>query len=237
MVLTSAKGSDLVEEYAPLFEFHLFGHVLEFPVNIVIQWVIIGVITILAIYLTNNLKKVPSKKQSAVEAIVITVNNLVEENMGKEYKSFVPFVGTIMIFMLFMNLTGLFGFEPPTKSYGVALGMGLITFIVIQGYTIKKIGILHYFGGYAKPFSFLTPLNIVERVMLPVSLSLRLFGNMTAAAVIMGLVYGALRHLSWFAQLGIPVPLHAYFDIFDGTIQMIIFTMLTMINIKIISEH
>lgn len=226
-----------MEELAPLFEFHLFGHVLEFPVNIIIQWVIILVVTVLAIYFTNNLKKIPSKKQSAVEAIVITVNNLVEENMGKEYKNFVPFVGTIMVYMLFMNLTGLFGFEPPTKSYGVALGMGLITFIVIQSYTIKKIGILHYFGGYAKPFSFLAPLNIIERVMLPVSLSLRLFGNMTAAAVIMSLVYGALRNISWFAQLGIPVPLHVYFDVFDGTIQMIIFTMLTMINIKIISEH
>ena len=226
-----------MEEYAPLFEFHLFGLALEFTVNIVIQWVIIAIVTMLAIYLTNNLKKVPGKKQSAVEAVVVTINNLVKENMGEQYKKFVPFVGTLMIYMLFMNLTGLFGIEPPTKSYGVALGLGLVTFIVIQGYTIKKIGILHYFGGYAKPFGFLTPLNLVERVMLPVSLSLRLFGNMTAASVIMGLVYKALRGLNWFAQLGIPVPLHFYFDIFDGTIQMIIFTMLTMINIKIISEH
>lgn len=226
-----------MEEVEPLFEFHLFGKTLEFPVNIAVQWGIILVLTILAIYLTKDLKKVPDKKQSAVETIVETVNNLVKENMGEEYKNFVPFVGTLMLFMLFMNLTGLVGFEPPAKSYGVALGMGLVTFIVIQGYTIKKLGILHYFGGYAKPFGFLTPLNIVERVMLPVSLSLRLFGNLTAAAVIMGLVYKALRSVSWFAQIGIPVPLHFYFDLFDGTIQMIIFTMLTMINIKLTSEH
>jgi len=217
--------------------FHLFGYNLELTVNIVVQWGIILIVTLLAIYLTKNLKRVPDKKQSAVETVVETINNLVKENMGEEYKGFVPYIGTLMLFMLSMNLTGLFGFEAPTKSYGVALGMGLITFSVIQGYAIKKHGIFGYVGGYAKPFAFLTPLNIVDRVMLPVSLSLRLFGNMTAAAVIMGLVYGALRNLNWFAQIGLPVPLHAYFDLFDGTIQMIIFTMLTMINIKLISEE
>lgn len=76
------------------------------------------------------------------------------------------------------------------------------------------------------------PLNIIERIMLPVSLSLRLFGNMTAAYIIMELIYSSLGSLNPFAQLVIPVPLHIYFDVFDGTIQMIIFIMLTMINIK-----
>ena len=73
--------------------------------------------------------------------------------------------------------------------------------------------------------------------MLPVSLSLRLFGNITAAVLIMDLVYSALASISWFALLVVPIPLHIYFDVFDGTIQMVIFVMLTMINIKVIAEH
>lgn len=73
--------------------------------------------------------------------------------------------------------------------------------------------------------------------MLPISLSLRLFGNMFAATIIMELVYSSLSKITWVAQLGIPIPLHMYFDLFDGTIQMVIFVMLTMINIVIISEH
>lgn len=73
--------------------------------------------------------------------------------------------------------------------------------------------------------------------MLPLSLSLRLFGNMLSATIIMELLYEALGHVSWIAQIGIPVPLHFYFDIFDGTIQMVIFVMLTMINIKLSVEH
>lgn len=225
-----------MQQLAPLFQFHLFGHVLDFTVNIVIQWVIIAAVTLLVIYMTSNLKRVPDKRQSAVETIVEIINNLVKENMGEKYKSFVPFVGTIIIFLLFMNLTGLLGVQPPTGSLSVAIGLTIISFIVIQGNGIKENGILNYFRAYTKPFVPLTPLIILERVMLPVSLSIRLFGNMAAATIIMGLVYQSLRGVSWFAQLGIPVPLHFYFDLFDGAIQMAIFTMLTMVHIKIISE-
>lgn len=226
-----------MEEYKPLFEFSLFGHNLEFPISILMEWVIIALIAILVIYLTSNLKKVPDKKQSIAETIVITINNLVKNTMGEKFTSLVPYIGTVLFFLFFMNLTGLIGFEAPTKNYGVALGMALISFLVIQGYTIKKIGLVHYILGYTKPVAIVTPLNILERAIVPLSLSLRLFGNMTAGAVIMGLVYSGLRPLGWGFQIGLPIFAHLYFDIFDGALQMIIFTMLTMINIKIISEH
>ena len=225
------------EGYNSLFTFNLFGHELGFPVNIAIQWVIIALVAILVICLTSNLKKVPDKKQSIAETIVVTINNLVKDTMGEKFMSLVPYIGTVLFFLFFMNMTGLVGFEPPTKNYGVTLAMALISFLVIQGYTIKKIGLLHYIIGYTKPVFIVTPLNILERAIVPLSLSLRLFGNMTAAAVIMGLVYNGLRPLGWGFQLGLPIFAHLYFDIFDGALQMLIFTMLTMINIKIISEH
>jgi F-type H+-transporting ATPase subunit a len=60
---------------------------------------------------------------------------------------------------------------------------------------------------------------------------------MTAAAAIMGIIYSSLGRIGWIAQIGIPVPLHFYFDLFDGGVQMVVFTMLTMINIKVIAEH
>ena len=96
----------------------------------------------------------------------------------------------------------------------------------------------HYLLAYTKPLIPLTPINIMERVMLPVSLSLRLFGNILAASIIMKIVYIALGGLlPPITQLIIPVPLHIYFDLFDGGVQMVIFMMLTMINIKVIAEH
>ena len=136
-----------------------------------------------------------------------------------------------------MNLLGLIGIAPTTKNYSVALTLGLISFFVIQGYAINKVGIGHYFLGYGEPMLFMLPLNIIERIMLPVSLSLRLFGNILAASFIVELVYESLDKIAWIAQIGLPIPLHAYFDVFDGTIQMVIFVMLTMINIKVVSEH
>lgn len=206
--------------------------------NIVIQWVIILVIAIAVIVLTKNLKKIPDKKQSIVEIFVDVINNLVISNMGEKCKGFVPYIGTLVLFLLFMNLVGLIGIEPPTKDFNIVLGIALITFLVIQVYAIKKQGIKGYFIGYAKPIIPLLPINVMERIMLPISLSLRLFGNITAAAVIMELIYDALGKTPLgIAQLGIPIPFHFYFDVFDGAIQMIIFVMLTMINIKVTAEH
>ena len=102
---------------------------------------------------------------------------------------------------------------------------------------IKKHGFKKYFKGYAFPAWIVTPINILERIILPVSLALRMFGNVFAATLLVELAYEALEHTSIFLAIGIPVPLHAYFDIFDGFIQTTIFVILTMINIKIITEH
>ena len=216
---------------------NLFGYDFQITAVLITQWVIVLVLILLIAFININLKKAPDRKQSVAEIFVEFVEKTVEQNMGKGFKNFVPYIGTLGVYLLLMNLVGIFGIKPPTSDYSVTLGMGLITFVVIQGYTIKKVGILHYFTGYAKPIPILLPVNIMERIMLPVSLSLRLFGNMFAATIIMELVYTALGSVTWVAQLVLPIPLHMYFDLFDGTIQMIIFVILTMINIVIISEH
>lgn len=220
-----------------LFDVTLFDHVFGISINLVIQWVIMLLITIVIIIFTRNLKKVPGKKQTVVEMFVTSINGIIKEVMGKDYLGLAPYIATLGLFLLLMNMTGLVGFEPPTVDYSVSLGMALTTFIIIQAYAIKKHGLLRYFTAYGTPFAFLAPMNILERFLLPVSLSLRLFGNMMAGAAVMGLIYKSLSGIAWVAQLGIPIPVHAYFDIFDGGIQMVVFTMLTMINIKIISEH
>lgn len=226
-----------MEKFEPLFYLNLLGYKFGVTSSLMIQWVIIVMVSILAILFTRNLKKIPDRRQSVVELLVETFNGLVKENMGEGYKPFVPYVGTLAIFLLLMNLVGLIGLKPPTLDLSVVAGLALITFVIVQANAIKKIGIGHYFSGYFQPYAAMLPLNLIERFMLPISLTLRLFGNMTAAVVIMDMIYEALGHVAWAAQLVIPVPLHAYFDVFDGTIQMIIFMMLTMINIKIAAEH
>jgi len=226
-----------MEEMVPITTLNLFGFPFHITLSLLIQWVFIVLALILSIIYSSTVKKVPGKVQSVVEVLIEFLSDLVNENMGQGKQVFVPYLGALGIYLFLLNMVGLFGIKPPTADYSVALGLGLTTFLIIQGYTIKKLGIIKYFKGYATPVPVLLPVNILERVMLPISLSLRLFGNMFAGAVIMELVYEALEGISFFAAIGIPVPFHFYFDVFDGTIQMAIFVMLTLINIKIISEH
>ncbi|MPQ42535.1 F0F1 ATP synthase subunit A [Clostridium tarantellae] len=205
--------------------------------DIVFQWIIILVLAIGAYLLTRNLKGKLTKKEVVLEMLYDTVAGLVRGNIGESYMSYVPFIGSLMIYLLILNLVGLLGIMPPTKDLNVAIGLACISIVVIHFTAIKRNGVGGYLHGYTQPFVLMLPLNIMERIVFPVSLSLRLFGNMLAATLIIELLYDALNHVAWFAQLGIPIFAHAYFDVFDGTIQMIVFTMLTMVNIKMTAEH
>ncbi len=222
----------------PIFSFNIGKLVIDIKPEAIIQLVLVLLIGILAWWATKDLKRRPTgKKQVLVEYIYTTIQNVVNANMGEQYGNMIPFIGTLAVFIVTMNLLGLVGITPVTNNFSVTLALGLISFVVIQGYTMKKIGIGHYFLGYGQPMLMMLPINVIERVMLPVSLSLRLFGNILAASFLVELVYESLDKIAWIAQIGLPVPLHAYFDIFDGCIQMVIFVMLTMINIKITVEH
>ena len=221
-----------------IYSFNIGKLVIDIKPEAITQLVIVIILGILAWYLTKDLKVRPSsKKQIVVEYLYNFIRGIIDESMGEKYRGFIPYIGTLGIFLLSMNLTGLVAVQPPTKSLSVTVALAIISFCVIQGYAIKEHGIGGYFIGFTKPMPAMLPINIIERIMLPVSLSIRLFGNILAATIVIELAYEALASIGWIAQIGLPVPLHAYFDIFDGGIQMVVFTMLTMINIKVVADH
>ncbi|MCR1951765.1 F0F1 ATP synthase subunit A [Clostridium sp. DSM 100503] len=226
-----------MEPLEPMWSYAIGPIKIEIVPEVVMQWITIVLIALIAIWATRNMKLRPNKKQAVVEYIYTMLKNVVTANMGEEFLDIIPFIGSLGVFLLFMNFTGLIGLPVPTKNFSVTVALALITFYMVQFYTIRKYGLKSYFGGYTFPLAIITPINILERIMLPVSLALRLFGNILAATFLVELCYEALHHIGFIAQIGIPVPLHAYFDIFDGGIQTVIFVMLTMINIKMIAEH
>ena len=222
-----------VEPVIPIYS-HDFGlFTLDITAPVVIQWVIILIVGIASFLLTRNLKKKPDKKQAALEKLYVTVESVVKSTMGESYANFVPYIGSLMIYLILMNFTGLIGIAPPTKDISVTAGLAITTFITIHYTAIKRNGFGKYLVGYMHPFAFMAPINVMERVMLPVSLALRLFGNMLAATILVDLVYEALGKFA----IGLPIIVHGYFDLFDGTIQMLVFSMLTMIQIKLTAEH
>jgi len=226
-----------LESIRPIFSPEIFGITINITVSIIIQWCVILILGIGAFLLTRNLKLKPNKKQSALEKIYQSIRDLLVGIMGEEYESFLPYIGTLMIYLLTLNFTGLLGVKPPTADLSVTVSFAIVTFLVVNLNAIKKHGIGSYGKGLLHPYAFMLPINIMERFVLLVSLSLRLYGNMMASVVLVELVYHALGSIGMIAQFGSPVIVHAYFDVFDGALQMIVFSMLTMINIKVIAEH
>lgn len=225
-----------MDTVVPIFSFDIGGVPIEINRDIIVQWVIILILTLASYLLTRNLKRIPNKKQVVLEAIYNYAEGLVKGNMGESFNNFIPYVGTLVIYLVAINVTGLIGVKPPSQNINVAFGLGISSFLVINIVAMKRNGISGYIKEFGKPYLLMLPINILERMMLPVSLSLRLFGNMMAATLIIDLIYESLGNLGWWAQAGLPIIAHGYFDLFDGTIQMLVFTMLTINYIKMTSE-
>ncbi|MDD4564028.1 MAG: F0F1 ATP synthase subunit A [Eubacteriales bacterium] len=212
-----------------IFEFTVFDRTFVVTESIVVQWLIMVVLTVLVLLLTRNLEKVPSKRQTVIEMIVNLFNGLVVSNLGESYKkNFVPFIGTLGIFIVFMNLTGLIGLPPSTKDINVTLMLALISAVVINGTAIARNGLGGYLHGFVKPYAFMLPMNIIEKFTVPLSLCLRLFINLLVGVIFIELTYMAL---GYFALI-IPVPLHFFFDLFVALIQTYVFIMLTIVFTK-----
>ncbi|MBU3108186.1 F0F1 ATP synthase subunit A [Clostridium gasigenes] len=226
-----------MEALEPIVSFTLGGFKIDITPEVVMQLVIIAIIALLCWLTTRNLSIKPSKKQTVVETIYTSLVEMIKTNVGEKYLDILPFIGSLAVYIFMMNMVGLLGLKPPTENLSVTVALGLTSFFVVQYYAIKNHGVGSYLKGYTEPVALMLPINLLERIMLPVSLSLRLFGNILAATFLMELVYESLGKIAWIAQIGLPIPLHGYFDIFDGVIQVVIFVMLTMINIKIVSEH
>lgn len=175
----------------------------------------------------KDTERKPGGLQNAVEMIVEMLDGMVKSSMGKSAVKYRNYIGTLFIFLLISNLSGLLGLRPPTADYGVTFPLGIITFILIQYNNIKwnKVGA---FTDLFKPLPFLFPINLIGEIAVPFSLSLRLFGNVLSGTVIMALIYGLLSKGAFLW----PGVLHAYFDIFSGAIQTYVFCMLTMVFIS-----
>lgn len=207
--------------------------------TILVTWIVMAVLIALAIAARIALKKfetIPKGGQNVIELVVESVNNLTTSTMGEHNREFAPFVGTIFIFILFLNIIGLFGLKPPTSDVNTTLGFGVLTFLAIQVSSMRKNGVLGHFKSFFEPMAVLFPVNVIGDLATPISLGFRLFGNIIGGVIIGSLLYGALGALS--GKIGISIPIfqavipvfaHAYFDLFSGFLQSFIFVMLTMI--------
>ena len=190
---------------------------------LIVMLVIIG-FCIAANRAIKHASEVPGNFQNIVELIVEKLDGMVESAMGKNASKFANYIGTIFIFILISNISGLFGLRPPTADYGVTFPLGVMTFAIIHFNKFKHQKVSGVIKGLCDPWVFWAPINIIGDLAVPISLSLRLFANVLSGTVMMALVYGLLK---WIAIIW-PAALHVYFDLFSGAIQTYVFCMLTM---------
>ena len=200
---------------------------LEIPVaeSVVISWVVIAVIGLLSFFLTRNLKTQNiSRRQAAAEFIVTKLEGMVEGMIGEEGKEYVPYLITVLLFIGFSDIIGLFGMKPPTKDMNVTAALAIMSIVLVQVAGIRKKKVKGWLKSFTQPIAVVTPINILELVIKPLSLCMRLFGNVVGAFVIMEL-------LICLVPVGIPLVFSMYFDIFDGLLQAYVFVFLTSMYI------
>lgn len=209
-----------------VFTLPIFGGI-SINESTVITWGIILVLGLLSFLLTRNLKvENPGKLQLLLEAAVLWIYNIFEEILGKENRRYIPYLMTVLIYLAVSNtVVPYLGFKPPTKDLNVTAGLALMSMVLIEYSAVYKKGVKGWARELAEPVKFVLPMNIMEIFIRPLSLCMRLLGNMLGASVIMELIKLSVPLL-------LPLPFSFYFDIFDGLLQAYIFVFLTAIFIN-----
>ena len=210
--------------------------------------ILVGIICLLCFYIAirahfaNPLKK-PKGILFLAEVGVTFFDGLVESLMGRRYRGFGGFIMAIAVYLFLAFIWGLTGLPSPVTYLATPLSLGLITFVLIHANAVR-FNKFRYFKRYIEPVAIFLPINLISMWAPLLSLTMRLFGNALAGWTLMTLLYTALQSVS--AKIFSAVPdgygaailppfvtpiLHAYFDLFSGLIQTVVFLFLSMIFI------
>ena len=254
-------------------EFHIGQHwtvnILGMSVHmdtLITLWITMAIIIFFALLAVGNIKLIPSKIQAVFENIVTIFSSLTKD-MGQEGKKHTPILIALFLFIITGNLIGqlpwkILNFIPaikathgefasPTNDINVTAALAIIVLVyyIISGVKIKGLA---YFKHYFKPVWFMTPFNMLEDIVRPLTLALRLFANILAGEILIMVLAGLIASLldpiaintfcqntlggilpsSWVYNLGLflgsllPLPI-MFFELFVAFIQALVFTLLT----------
>lgn len=227
MEKTDTLGEELLSQLncETVFTIPLFGGI-EVDEAVVVTWIIMAVLTFTAILLTRNLKvENPGKVQLLLETGVEGISGFFEGILGEKGRKYIPYLVTVGLYIGVANLIGLVGLKPPTKDMNVTAALAVMSIILIEGAGIREKGPGKWVKSFAQPIAIITPINILEVFIRPLSLCMRLFGNVIGAFVVMELI-------KIVVPIAVPVAFSCYFDIFDGLIQAYVFVFLTSLFIS-----
>jgi F-type H+-transporting ATPase subunit a len=230
-------------------EWHAFG--MTFNADTIWTTAIAGTIVVLLgfmarHYLTRDENDhVPSKVQLIWEAVVGEVNTQVEENLGRVHPLVVPLAVALFFFILIANWLELIPSEPtkhihalpaPTADTNLTYAMAILVMVGVWGFGIRQKGLKGYLKHFLEPYPVLLPLNVLEELVKPITLALRLFGNIFAGGILLALIAGLIDWkiggfpigggFEWFFNI-----IWKLFDMFIGAIQAFFFSLLTVLYV------
>jgi len=190
-------------------------------------WFVMAVLALFSFLATRRMSILPGRFQNVMEVIIGGLDNLITETMGHEGRRFFPLIATLGIYILTSNLLGLIpGFESPTANLNTTVSMAIVVFVMTHVVGIKVHG-FKYIKQFLGPVWWLTPLmlpiELISHLSRPLSLSVRLFGNIMGEDIVLAVVL-------LLVPLLVPLPVFVLM-IFTSCIQTLVFMLLAMMYI------
>lgn len=215
------------------------------PVIITMAWIVLSILIVIAIIIRISLNLKPKPAQNLLEIVFEFIGNLSKTMIGKEGQRFLPLFTTLFLFIFVSNLLGLLpGFKSPTSSLNTNVGLSLVVFFSTHYFGIRKKGLCGYLRHFMGPPYWLAPLffpiHIIGELARPLSLSMRLFGNILAKEIVLG-VLAYLVTVFYFSEgiagkllIIMPIVLRPAIILLGclvSFIQALVFTSLSMVYI------
>ena len=207
-----------------IFSFDLLGIDIQITDAVLATWIVMVGILAFALYFGHKTEPVPTtKRQLIAESLVDVLMKLCRSsNMTEQQaETVVPYVGTIAIFISLTNLSSMFKVAPPAKNPAFPIALALFTILYVVVTSIRFVGFKGFWASLTYPKAMLLPFKILDYFIKPISLSLRLFGNVFGAFILMEFIYIIIPAI-------LPGIIGLWFDLADGLLQGIIFTYLSV---------
>jgi F-type H+-transporting ATPase subunit a len=228
----------VVLQHAPVVQLPNFLHFLGvpgewMPAHVTFTWLVMAILVVMGVLGTRALRPVPGPLQNFVEVVIEAFYGLLDQMIGKQGRQFLPLIGTAGLFILTSNLLGnIPGFQPPTANWNTTVALAVTVFLSYNYFGIRKHGLLNYLKHFCGPIWWLAPLmfpiELIGHLARPVSLSVRLFGNIfgeeSVIVILLSLVWLVMPYFIW---LIIMLPL----SLFTAVVQTFVFLMLSMVYI------
>jgi F-type H+-transporting ATPase subunit a len=199
---------------------------IKLNATIVFTWLVMAILVVGSWLVTRNLTADPDMApgQNFLEAIVEMVRDQIREIGQQEAERYLPFVGTLFIFIAFANLLAIVpGYQPPTGSLSTTAALAICVFVAVPLYGVSRLGFVEYLKQYLRPNPIMLPFNIIGELSRTLALAVRLFGNVMSGTMIAAVLISIV-------PLFFPIVMQLL-GLITGFIQAYIFAVLAMVYI------